>query len=47
MYLTKDLYIGADYEHNNVKGTIYITKGGEEIHVDFNSVTTITENAAY
>lgn len=27
MYLTKRIYIGAQYRHNNVKGVINLTKG--------------------
>lgn len=29
MYLSKKIYIGANYEHNNVKGKINLTKGEE------------------
>ena len=43
MYLTKDRYIGAYYEHNNVQGEIAITADGVEIDIDFSQVESITQ----
>lgn len=49
MYLTKRIYVGANYEHNNVKGKIKLTKGEENkpIKVDLKKVTYIIEQAGY
>lgn len=46
-YLTKKIYIGGNYEHNQVKGTIRITKGGKKIPFDINKIKYIEEEAAY
>lgn len=45
MQLTRKVYIGAPYEHNNVKGTIYLTKGKEnkEIKINFSKLSSIEE----
>ncbi len=47
MYLEKDIYIGANYAHNKVLGTIHIFRDGEQVPVDLAKVTTITELAGY
>ena len=47
MYLTKNTYIGANYEHNKVSGTIQIEKDGKEIPIQFNRVSTIIEEVGY
>jgi len=49
MYLRKRIYIGANYEHNNVKGEINITKGEENkpVKINLNKVTYIIEDAGY
>lgn len=49
MYLSKKIYLGANYEHNNVKGTIEITKGSDNkpVKIDLSKVTYIVESAAY
>lgn len=49
MYLSKRVYVGANYEHRNVKGTIYITHGqdNEEIKVNFKRVSYIIEDIGY
>lgn len=49
MYLNKNIYIGANYEHRNVKGTIEITEGDDNrpININLSKVTSITERAAY
>ena len=47
MYLTKNTYIGANYEHNKVSGTIQIEKDGKEIPIQFNRVSEIIEQVGY
>ena len=47
MYLTRKRYIGANYEHNKVKGTIEIKKGNKKIPVDFTKVSYIDEAVGY
>ena len=49
MYLNKRIYIGANYNHNNVKGVIELTQGhdNEPIKIKLNKVTYIIENVGY
>jgi len=49
MYLNKRIYIGANYEHRNVKGAIEITEGDDNkpIKINLSKVSEITERAAY
>lgn len=47
MYLTRKIYVGANYEHNKVTGTIALKKDGKDIPVQLNKVTSIEEDAAY
>jgi hypothetical protein len=47
MYLTKKIYIGANYEHNEVAGTIDLKKSGKKVEIDLNKVTYIEEGAGY
>lgn len=49
MYLTKRVYIGANYEHRNITGEVNIRQGNDNkpIIVNFNKVTEIIEEAAY
>lgn len=47
MYLNRKIYIGGNYEHNKVAGTIYITQDGVPINVDLKKVTYIIEQVAY
>ena len=49
MYLYKDTYIGANYEHRNVQGVINLTSGidNDEVHINFNRVVSIREQVAY
>lgn len=47
MYLSKRVYIGADYEHREVKGTIEITAKGKPIPVKFERVSEIVERVGY
>lgn len=45
MYLTKKTYIGANYEHRNVKGKIELTMGEkkQKVNIKFNRLSEITE----
>lgn len=47
MYLTKKTFVGAEYEHRNVKGTVEITVDGKPLPITFNRISEITENVAY
>lgn len=47
MYLKKRIYIGANYEHNNVEIDINIKKDGKEIKINPKKITYIEEDAAY
>jgi len=47
MYLTKETYIGAEYQHRHIDGTIFITKEGKRVPINFNQISEITESVAY
>lgn len=47
MYLSKRTYIGANYEHNNVKGKIEITTNKKPINIKLNRISYIEEQVAY
>ncbi len=47
MYLTRKIYIGAEYEHRKVTGVIDIKIGDKPVHINFNKVSYIEEKAAY
>lgn len=47
MYLDKEIYIGAEYKHREVTGTIDIKTCGTPIPVNFNKVSRIVERAMY
>jgi len=47
MYLNKKTYIGANYEHNNVTGTIRLKKGDTPIKIKLNRVSGIEEQVGY
>lgn len=47
MYLYKHIYIGANYEHNKITGSIDLYKDGEPIKVDLKKVSFIKETFAY
>lgn len=47
MYLSRKKYVGAQYEHREVKGTIYITIKGKELPIDFNRISYIEEDVGY
>lgn len=47
MYLTKKIYIGAQYEHRNITGSIDIRKDGKLLPIDLSKVSEIKEQAIY
>lgn len=47
MYLTKHTYVGAEYEHKEVRGTIDITMKGVPVNINFNRVQSIVEKVGY
>lgn len=47
MYLTKRTYVGGNYKHNEVAGSISITKGGKLLNIDLKRVSYISEEVGY
>lgn len=47
MYLYKKVYIGANYEHNKISGTLALKKDEEPIDININRIVYIIENQAY
>ena len=47
MYLTKRIYVGANYEHRKITGQISILQDGKPIEINFNKVNYIVESVAY
>lgn len=47
MYLTKRIYIGAEFEHQKVEGKIDLTIKGQPVNINFNRVQTIVERVGY
>ena len=47
MYLTKKIYIGAEYEHRNVKGEATITIDNKPVKINFNRISYIEEAVGY
>jgi len=47
MYLTKKIFIGANYDHRNMEVNIKITKEGEEIKINPKRVSYIEEAIGY
>lgn len=47
MYLLKKTFVGAKYEHRNVKGKIDIEVNGEKLPIDFSRVSEIVEEVGY
>lgn len=47
MYLFREVYIGAEYEHRNVEGKIDITVKEKPIKIDFKKVYSIKETVGY
>lgn len=46
-YLSRKLYIGANYEHNKVTGSTDIKKDGKPIKIELNKVNYIEQSVAY
>lgn len=47
MYLYREVYVGAEYEHRNVTGTIDIRSNGNKIDIDLSKVSYVYERIAY
>lgn len=47
MYLYKDTYVGAYFEHRNVTGTVELMAGDEVIPVNTKRISSIREQVAY
>lgn len=47
MYLTKRVYVGANYEHRNITGTIDIKAGDKPININLKKVSKIICSVAY
>lgn len=47
MYLTKETYIGANYEFNQIGGTVELTREGRTIPIKFNRIVSVTERIGY
>lgn len=47
MYLSKKIYIGANYSHNSVKGEIDLENRSGPIKINLQKVTSITEEVGY
>jgi hypothetical protein len=47
MYLNKRIYVGANYQHNEVTGKIELFRHGEPIKINLNKVTYVVENVGY
>ena len=47
MYLTREAYIGAEFSHRQIDGTIFITKEGARVPINFNQISEIIESVAY
>lgn len=47
MYLTKKIYVGGNYKHNKITGSVNILKDGKPLAVDLSKVTYIEESAIY
>lgn len=47
MYLDRHVYVGGNFEHNNVKGNILLHKGDNTIEIKSNEVKYIVTELAY
>ena len=47
MFLTKKSYVGAEYEHRNVKAEVVITIDGKPLNIDVTKISEITERIGY
>ena len=45
MFLHRKIYVGANYEHNQVKGVLEISRLGEPLTINLNKVLYIIEDA--
>lgn len=47
MYLTKKIYVGANYEHRNITGKVELYQEEKEIPINFKKISYIEQEAAY
>lgn len=47
MFLFKDIYVGGNYEHNNVTGSINLSANGRKIEVNLSRLSSIREEVFY
>lgn len=47
MYLTRKIYVGGNFEHNNVKGVIDLETKEKKVPIDIKKITYIEEEAGY
>jgi hypothetical protein len=47
MYLYKDTYVGANFEHNNVTGSVDLQRGDYKIPVNMKRLSSIREEVGY
>ena len=47
MYLKKKIFIGANYEHRKITGTINVLRDEKPVEIDFKKVSEIVEQAGY
>lgn len=47
MYLNKKTYVGANYEHNKVSGTLSLRKNGNKLNINLSRVTNVEEQVGY
>lgn len=47
MYLKREVYVGAKYNHLKVEGEVNLTSNGNPIKVNPKKISTITEDAGY
>ena len=46
-FLTRKIYVGGNFEHNEVSGEINIKQRGENLKINLNKLTYINEEAGY
>ena len=46
-YLTRKVYVGAEYEYRNVTGKVEIKVGKEKLNIDFHRISEISERVGY
>lgn len=47
MYLTEKVYVGGNYAHNSVEGSISVFRGGNELRIPLDRVTYVEMEAVY